>query len=106
LPKYLASTNVLVWAQLVRLRFAVSPLFETVAGLRLLTVPHCSQVHQRWSAWAAQRLLDLGKDHSLLNILVAMPNIPEFLIPTPGVGRVVSQPAYRGRRCAGRCRRP
>jgi hypothetical protein len=70
------------------LRFAVSPLFETVAGLRLLTVPHCSQVHQRWSVWAAQRLLDLGKDHSLLNILVAMPNIPEFLIPTPGVRSV------------------
>jgi hypothetical protein len=67
------------------LRFAVSPLWETIAGLRVLAAPSLSPVHQRWIAWAERRLLDLGEDRSLLHVLVTRPVVPEFLIPTPGV---------------------
>jgi hypothetical protein len=45
-------------------------------------------VHQRWVAWAEQRLLELGEDRSLLDTLVTMPVVPEFLIPTPGARSV------------------
>lgn len=64
-------------------RFAVSPLWETVAALRVLAAP--TPVHQRWSAWARPRLADLGPDRSLLTTLATLPVVPEFLIPTPGV---------------------
>jgi DNA-binding transcriptional ArsR family regulator len=70
------------------LRFAVSPLWETVAGLRVLAAPGYSPVHQRWVALAKRRLLDLGEDRSLLHVLVTMPVVPEFLIPTPGARSV------------------
>ncbi|XVV01652.1 helix-turn-helix domain-containing protein [Actinosynnema sp. CA-248983] len=64
-------------------RFAVSPLWETVAALRVLAGP--SPVHQRWTAWAQPRLAELGPDPSLLTTLATMPVVPEFLIPTPGM---------------------
>ncbi|CAL9389093.1 hypothetical protein SUDANB95_01215 [Actinosynnema sp. ALI-1.44] len=64
-------------------RFAVSPLWETVAALRVLAAP--SAVHQRWTAWARPRLAELGPDPTLLTTLATMPVVPEFLIPTPGV---------------------
>ncbi|WP_367137418.1 DUF5937 family protein [Saccharothrix sp. HUAS TT1] len=67
------------------LRFSVSPLWETIAGLRVLAAPGLSPVHQRWAAWAEERLADLGEDRSLLHVLVTRPVVPEFLIPTPGV---------------------
>ncbi|MCE6994672.1 DUF5937 family protein [Saccharothrix sp. S26] len=67
------------------LRFAVSPLWETIAALRVLAAPGLSPVHQRWISWAEKRLLDLGSDHSPLHHLVTRPVVPEFLIPTPGV---------------------
>ena len=67
------------------LRFAVSPLWETIAGLRVLAAPGLSPVHQRWIAWAETRLADLGPDRSLLHALITRPVVPEFLIPTPGV---------------------
>ncbi|TQM83986.1 ArsR family transcriptional regulator [Saccharothrix saharensis] len=67
------------------LRFAVSPLWETIAGLRVLAAPGLSPVHQRWIAWAEERLLPLGADPSPLHDLATRPVVPEFLIPTPGV---------------------
>jgi DNA-binding transcriptional ArsR family regulator len=66
----------------VPFRFAVSPLWETVAALRVLAAP--GPVHQRWTAWAQPRLAELGPDPTLLTTLVTMPVVPEFLIPTPG----------------------
>ncbi len=67
------------------LRFAVSPLWETVAALRVLAAPGYSPAHQRWIAWAEPRIAALGPDPTLLTALVTMPVIPEFVIPTPGV---------------------
>lgn len=66
------------------LRFAVSPLWETIAGLRVLASPTPSPVHQRWLAWAEERLVELGPDPSLLHLLATRPVVPEFIIPTPG----------------------
>ncbi|MFJ6675452.1 ArsR/SmtB family transcription factor [Actinosynnema sp. NPDC091369] len=67
------------------LRFAVSPLWETIAGLRVPAAPGLSPVHQRWIACAENRLLPLGADASPPHHLVTRPVVPEFLIPTPGV---------------------
>jgi hypothetical protein len=82
------------------LRFAVSPLWETVAGLRVLAAPGYSPGHERWVAWAEQRLLNLGEDRSLLDTLVTMPVVPEFLIPTPGVRSVWASTSRSPRRAA------
>ncbi|MBW4721085.1 ArsR/SmtB family transcription factor [Saccharothrix obliqua] len=71
------------------LRFAVSPLWETVAALRVLAVPGYFPVHQRWIAWARPRIAALGPDPTLLTELATMPVVPEFLIPTPG-GRSIT----------------
>ncbi|MGM1062483.1 ArsR family transcriptional regulator [Saccharothrix sp. Mg75] len=70
------------------LRFAVSPLWETVAALRVLAAPGAFPVHRRWSEWAGGELARLGEDPSLLRSLVTRPVVPEFLIPTPGVRSV------------------
>ncbi|GAA3876298.1 DUF5937 family protein [Saccharothrix violaceirubra] len=71
------------------LRFAVSPLWETVAALRVLAEPGYHPVHRRWADWAGRKLRDLGEDPSLLTVLASRPVVPEFLIPTPG-GRTIS----------------
>ncbi|MEO6086397.1 MAG: DUF5937 family protein [Umezawaea sp.] len=70
------------------LRFAVSPLWETIAGLRVLAAPECAPVHQRWTTWAESRLGALPDDpwfRLLRHLSTAGPVIPEFLIPTPGL---------------------
>ena len=70
------------------LRFAVSPLWETVAGLRVLVAPGYSAVHQRWVTWAEERLAGLRGDpwfDLLVRLVTSEPVIPEFLIPTPGL---------------------
>lgn len=68
----------------MRLRFAVSPIWETVAGLRLLARAHAPHPHAEWLSWAAGKLAALPGDRSALSALVARADIPEFLIPTPG----------------------
>ncbi|MEV0674937.1 winged helix-turn-helix domain-containing protein [Actinosynnema sp. NPDC050436] len=78
------------------LRFAVSPLWETVAALRALTAPGRPPVHRRWAAWAEPRLADLGPDPSLLTGLATMPVVPEFLIPTPDVRSLDMDTALHG----------
>ncbi|MEV0679655.1 DUF5937 family protein [Actinosynnema sp. NPDC050436] len=67
------------------LRFTVSPLWETIAALRVLADPGCYPVHQRWIAEVEPGLAGLGPDPTLLTALATRPVIPEFLIPTPGV---------------------
>ncbi|TWP53710.1 winged helix-turn-helix transcriptional regulator [Lentzea tibetensis] len=63
------------------LRFSVSPLWETVAALRVLAAPDRSPAHHRWVEWAEPRLDAL--DVALLHGMVAQPVVPEYLIPTP-----------------------
>ena len=81
-------SNVLGWAKAMALRFAVSPLWETIAGLRVLAAPECAPVHQRWTTWAESRLGALPDDpwfRLLRRLATSGPVIPEFLIPTPGL---------------------
>jgi len=100
---------VLVGGVAERTRFSVSPLWETVAGLRLLSRPDRPLIHDRWTDWARERLAHLHSEprFQLLHWLVtAAPTVPEFLIVTPGLrtvpvetelGAVVSTPADRVR---------
>jgi DNA-binding transcriptional ArsR family regulator len=84
----LAKSNVLGWTKAMALRFAVSPLWETIAGLRVLAAPECAPVHQRWAAWAESRLGALPDDpwfRLLRRLATAGPVVPEFLIPTPAL---------------------
>ncbi|WP_433262897.1 helix-turn-helix domain-containing protein [Actinosynnema sp. CS-041913] len=67
------------------LRFTVSPLWETVAAMRVLAAPGYFPVHQRWITWAERKTAELGDDPTLLTALVTLPVVPEFLIPTPGI---------------------
>ncbi|GAA3988852.1 DUF5937 family protein [Allokutzneria multivorans] len=73
-----------------RMRFSVSQLWETVAGLRLLTRDRTA-VHDRWIGWAGERLARLEREprYRLLHWLItAAPTVPEFLVVTPGLRTV------------------
>ena len=66
-----------------RIRFAFSPLWETVISLRVLRGPAANALHLPWVRRARAALADL--DVSLLTDLVPMPRayIPDFLTPPP-----------------------
>ncbi|MFI9629719.1 DUF5937 family protein [Streptomyces sp. NPDC052042] len=90
-------------------RFSVSPLWETVSGLRAVARPRLQTVHARWAAWADDRLADLRDDRwfrLLLRLLTSGAEIPEFLVVTPGlrsvpidteIEAVIATPAVRVR---------
>ena len=66
-----------------RARFALSPMWETIASLRTLTSPDTAlQLHRPWRDWTRGRLgeVDLG----LLTTLVRPAGyLPDFLVPSP-----------------------
>lgn len=68
-------------------RFAFSPLWECVAGLRVLKEPAAHALHLRWIKAAEHRLAALHADGrvALLDALVSVPTrpLPSFLAPTP-----------------------
>jgi len=65
-----------------RIRFAFSPVAETVSSLRALTTGQRNGLHGPWLATAGQRLD--GVDMELLTSLVRPTGyIPDFLVPTP-----------------------
>jgi DNA-binding transcriptional ArsR family regulator len=68
-----------------RVRFALSPLWETVTSLRTLTAPGAGlQVHRPWRDWARDRLG--ATDLFLLTALIRPAGyIPDFLVPSPAV---------------------
>ncbi|QWF81725.1 ArsR/SmtB family transcription factor [Amycolatopsis sp. CA-230715] len=66
-------------------RFAVSPLWETVAALRLLASPGRSPVHHRWASWAEPRLADL-----------TLPVVPESAVPVPATRTVAFRDEITG----------
>ncbi|MFF0295463.1 DUF5937 family protein [Kitasatospora sp. NPDC004615] len=70
---------------LARTRFALSPLWEVVAGVRVLKHPAEHPLHRPWSTRAHRRLADSGLDWRLLADLVPDPPrlIPAFLAPPP-----------------------
>ena len=70
-------------ADLARIRFAASPLWETVASIRTLTRDQAGvQLHDPWRAKVRDRLT--GVDMSLLTAVVRPAGyIPDFLSPSP-----------------------
>jgi DNA-binding transcriptional ArsR family regulator len=65
-----------------RIRFAFSPVAETVSSLRALTVGQRNGLHGPWLATVGQRLD--GVDMELLTSLVRPTGyIPDFLVPPP-----------------------
>ena len=67
---------------LLRTRFAISPLFELVASVRVLRDPGARSVHLPWVREARDRLA--GFDYALLDALdPATPYAPDFVVPPP-----------------------
>lgn len=73
----------LAGAELARVRFAVSPVYETVMALAVLIRPGVHAVHLPWARWARPRLA--GVEHlPLLQALVGRDGFkPGFLMPAP-----------------------
>lgn len=66
-------------------RFAISPMWETITSLRTLMAPAGGlQVHRPWRDWVRDRLG--GVDLFLLTALVRPAGyIPDFLVPSPAL---------------------
>jgi DNA-binding transcriptional ArsR family regulator len=70
---------------LLRTRFAVSPLFEVVWSTHVLRDPGSRSLHRPWVAAARARLA--GLDWSLLDLVANVPGrfgyVPDFITPPP-----------------------
>lgn len=68
---------------LVNTRFALSPLWEVVASVRVLKVPQQHLLHRPWVEKVRPRLAQLDEDFALLRDLVPVPTrtLPAFLAP-------------------------
>src|SRR3954468_21166481 len=69
---------------LLRTRFAISPLFEATASLSALRDPAKASIHLPWVRAARERLGDT--DVSMVDALVAGPGegyTPDFISPPP-----------------------
>ncbi|MFC7545875.1 DUF5937 family protein [Plantactinospora sp. GCM10030261] len=73
----------LTGAELARVRFAISPVYETVMALAALIRPGVPAVHLPWTRWARPRLATV--EHlPLLEALVSHDQVkPGFLLPAP-----------------------
>jgi len=70
-------------AELARVRFAISPVYETVMALAVLGRPGVHAVHLPWARWARPRLAGVP-GLPLLTALTAHPTFkPAFLMPPP-----------------------
>ncbi|MBA2948988.1 ArsR/SmtB family transcription factor [Streptomyces himalayensis] len=69
-------------ASVAKVRFAISPLGETVLALRILMGTGGHAVHQPWVR-QARSLLAVERELPLLRALIAGP-LPSFLFPVPG----------------------
>lgn len=69
-------------AALARVRFAVSPVFETVMALEVLRRPGAHAVHLPWAARVEPRLAAID-DLALLRALLRYEAKPAFLMPVP-----------------------
>lgn len=72
-------------ADLARTRFALSPLWEVVASVRVLKRPAEHPLLRPWSEFAAPALAASGADWELLSALVPVPTrrLPGFVCPPP-----------------------
>lgn len=70
-------------ASVAKVRFAVSPLGETVLALRILLGTGGHAIHQPWVRQARPLLQEREQELPLLRTLIAGP-LPSFLFPVPG----------------------
>jgi hypothetical protein len=86
---------------LLRTRFAISPLMELVGAFDAVRAPERYTVHQPWAAWAAPRIADLDLRRLEAAVPLETPWHPDFVSPPPTVpharlddelGRVRSTP--------------
>jgi DNA-binding transcriptional ArsR family regulator len=92
--------------ELAKVRFAISPVYETVMALAVLGRPGVHAVHLPWAAWARPRLAGVP-GLPLLAALTGHPTLkPAFLMPPPDsrmpdldteLKRVRGTPAARAR---------
>ncbi len=70
---------------LLRTRFAISPLMELVGAFDAVREPERYAVHAPWAGWAADRIA--GLDLGLLDVAVPLdtPWHPDFVSPPPSV---------------------
>jgi biotin operon repressor len=69
-------------ADLARVRFGISPVYETIAGLLVLDNPGAHAIHLPWVRWATPRMPH-DADVRLLRRLLCGPAIPVALAPPP-----------------------
>jgi Helix-turn-helix domain/Family of unknown function (DUF5937) len=69
--------------ELARVRFAVSPAYETVFALAALHRPGVHAVHLPWARWARPRLPDHPGVRLLLDLVAGHRPKPSFLLPAP-----------------------
>ncbi|MEV0682040.1 DUF5937 family protein [Actinosynnema sp. NPDC050436] len=74
----------LAGAGLAKVRFAFSPVFETVMAVDGLRVPGAHAVHLPWVAWARERVSTIDDLPVLLDLLEG-PVKPALLMPVPDV---------------------
>lgn len=72
-------------ADLARTRFAISPLWETIAAVRALQESHAHPLHRPWWEAVRPRLDAAGLDWGPLRDLVPVPTstLPSFICPPP-----------------------
>jgi DNA-binding transcriptional ArsR family regulator len=71
---------------LARVRFAISPVFETVLAVDALRRPGAHAVHQPWLSWARPKLAELPDPGLHLGLLLALLDDeakPSYLMPIP-----------------------
>jgi hypothetical protein len=72
----------LAGTELARVRFAISPIFETVLAIDGLRVPGAHAVHLPWVTWARPKLAGI-RDLALVFDLLEGRRKPAFLMPVP-----------------------
>jgi DNA-binding transcriptional ArsR family regulator len=94
-------------AELARVRFAISPVYETAMAVSVLTRPGVHAVNLPWAQWARPRLAGVPGLPVLFALLSDPHSKPAFLMPPPDtrmpdleteLKRVRSAPADRIRR--------
>jgi DNA-binding transcriptional ArsR family regulator len=100
---------------LLRSRFAMSALGDTVEAARVLANPHPEVTYAGWASEQEQILRRIGREHDLRPLLALVPQcsyIPDFLMPLPctplgdfeaELAEVRATPPVRARREIERC---
>jgi len=70
-------------ADVANTRFAISPLWEVVAAVRVLRAPRQHLLHSGWAAQARGWLAEANLDWTMLAELVGSRHIPGFVAPPP-----------------------